>query len=681
MNSLKFTYGRLLPLPTTANCFPFCLGGLIAGETMEKDIQYHQVWEVPPPGQANDTAGPQFQSPGYQDPSTSQGHGIDYVTSPGSATRAIESFFHLFLNGVFVVLPIVGLAVWLGYHAREGGPISISSAVIGGRLTQEQAKAIDFVASALLAPFLLIVFDYVWFSGARVTAFNERDSSLPLATLVEISHTNSGSYDILKVSSLLRGGTLNTFLFAVLVVISAITRTAFSNIIAYEAYEREYPGTSTPMASLVQKGWAITNNTFSAYDDYNLTNSQLADFGSEAISILTAVSYRNASNKLTDGAYVAINATKSTLNGLSSNVVDMQDVPGYRMTMDCKAQKPTLLSLINSGASAVQMSVSDGWGLYFGQYPGQLDVLINAHTMNLSFVGFYTDKKSLYMVNVAEGNATKPCSYANGTAIHGPGCDPWAPIASPYGEMDYGVFNLTGGFTKSVRSAWGMNCTMYRETGSHSLARQADLSWSITSSTWSGTKEPALLMISDWQTILNFHSPSSQIPGLGGAFYPSSWSNITTDTDYKTYVETLLYAAAEMEHTMYQVKNAGAKADGDDSADTFYVPTVMTELVYRITYVPLILLVGLIALFIAALVPFAQLIRSMRLPSMTLWREINALRLVMDSLAVHPSETDVHNTRGASNKEIRSAAGDTKVAYVPATPEPGWALHLRRKMR
>ncbi|KAI1263669.1 hypothetical protein F5Y18DRAFT_393796 [Xylariaceae sp. FL1019] len=649
---------------------------------MEKDIQYHQVWEISSPDQGHDTTGSQrLQSPGRQDPSTTHGNDSNYATSPDSLKRAIESFAHLFLNSVFVLLPIIGLAVWLTYHAREGGPISISSAVIGGRLTQEQAKAIDFVASALLAPILLIVFDYVWFSGARVTAFNERDSSLPLATLVEISHTNSGSYDILKVSSILRGCTLNTFLFAVLVVISAVTRTAFSNIIAYEAYERQYPGKSTPMASLVQKGWAITNDTFSGYYDYNLTNSQLADFGSEAISILTAVSYRNASSKLTDGAYVAINATRNTLNGLPSNIVDLQGVPGYRMTMDCEAQQPALLSLINSGASAVQMTVSDGFGLYFGQYPGQLDVLINAHTMNLSFVGFYTDKKSLYIVNVAEGNATKPCSYANGTAIHGPGCDPWAPIASPYGEMDYGVFNLTGGFTKSVRSAWGMNCTMYRETGSHNLARQSDLSWNIASSAWSGMREPALLMISDWQTILNFHSPSSQIPGLGGAFYPSSWSNTTADTDYKTYVDTLLYAAAEMEYTMYQVKNADATADRDHNEDTFYVPTVTTELVYRITYVPLILLVGLLALFIAALVPFAQLIRSMHLPSMTLWREINTLRLVMDSLTADPSKTDVHITRGASNGEIRSVSSDIDVAYAATSPEPGWALHLRRKMR
>ncbi|KAI0017050.1 hypothetical protein F4780DRAFT_756992 [Xylariomycetidae sp. FL0641] len=663
---------------------------------MDKVVRYQEVRETSPRDGANETI---ISSDNSHERPTSRGPEVQYLGDEIPINRSIESLANILITIFLVLLPIAGLIVWLVYAQPEGGRLGIASAVIGGRLTQVQAKAVDFVSGALIAPFLLVLFNWAWFSTARVTALNEQDSSaVPLTTLVELSHTNCGSFDLFKVWSILSGRTFKLFLFALLVILSGVVKTAFANIIAYEAYSREYPSLSPPLASFVEKGWAFPNTTLVASslvaEDYNLTDAQLADFGSQAISILTGVSYQNATGKLTDGAYIGMNATKATLDGLASNIVGLEEVPAYRMTIGCEAKTPQTLLFMNTGTTAVQVSASDGKSLYSGQFPGQLDALTNANTMNTSFVTFRSgDRNSFYVINMSNGNATQPCKSANGTALDGPGCDPWTPIDSPYGAMDFKAFNLSAsGFkgANSISSAWGMNCSVYRESGTHQLTRQSDLSWTITSSKWAGDKKVVPLMLVDWQAALNFHSPSSQIPGLGGAFYPSSTNMTLGVTDYKAYAESFLYANGAMENAMYEIKNAdlskkatqSAEDDGAQASDTqFQVPCTKTELAYRITYVPVILLVGLLALLLAALVPLLLILRNFGVPSLRSWREVNTLRLVMDSLAVPTSESTVRYIHGASNGELLTVGGDVKVRYVHPPSTPGMMLEVGEGLR
>lgn len=70
-----------------------------------------------------------------------------------------------------VLIPVIATVVWLGVNAKRWKEFdwsAIHSNIIGGRLTQSQAKAIDLLCSALIAPSILAVFNFVWFSCARV---------------------------------------------------------------------------------------------------------------------------------------------------------------------------------------------------------------------------------------------------------------------------------------------------------------------------------------------------------------------------------------------------------------------------------------------------------------------------------------------------------------------------------
>jgi hypothetical protein len=71
---------------------------------------------------------------------------------------------------------------------------SFAGEKIGGRLTQPQAKAIDVVTGAILAPLTIAGFNAVLFNSARVSVVNERmGKAIPLRSLIAASSTSSGS--------------------------------------------------------------------------------------------------------------------------------------------------------------------------------------------------------------------------------------------------------------------------------------------------------------------------------------------------------------------------------------------------------------------------------------------------------------------------------------------------------
>lgn len=101
-----------------------------------------------------------------------------------------------------MVLPFIGLVVWLGFMSKEHRIFTtLTGATLGGYLTQTQAKAIDFVCSALLTPLLMASFNFVGFACARVCVANEVEAThrgsrgIPLQTLTTASSQSTGSYN------------------------------------------------------------------------------------------------------------------------------------------------------------------------------------------------------------------------------------------------------------------------------------------------------------------------------------------------------------------------------------------------------------------------------------------------------------------------------------------------------
>lgn len=93
---------------------------------------------------------------------------------------------------ILLVLPLAGLIIWLPFISKSEKGVGLESIAIGGRLTQVQAKAIDFMCGAVLAPLVVASFNYFWFSNLRVNAINEclPKRSISFKALAEASSTD-----------------------------------------------------------------------------------------------------------------------------------------------------------------------------------------------------------------------------------------------------------------------------------------------------------------------------------------------------------------------------------------------------------------------------------------------------------------------------------------------------------
>lgn len=164
-------------------------------------------------------------------------------------TKSTIYFLAILLTSI---VPLFGMAAWLIIvKVHQGGLIftGFTSAKIGGHLTQTQAKAIDFGCSALLAPLVMAGLNFTWFSCARVCVVNELDAThrgskgVPLQSLARASRTSVGTYDLLGLWELFNAKTWRLSVLGAVALLSAITSSALSNIIAYESFREHGPST------------------------------------------------------------------------------------------------------------------------------------------------------------------------------------------------------------------------------------------------------------------------------------------------------------------------------------------------------------------------------------------------------------------------------------------------------
>ncbi|EMR63227.1 hypothetical protein UCREL1_9841 [Eutypa lata UCREL1] len=101
-------------------------------------------------------------------------------------------------------------------------------------------------------------------------------------------------------------------------------------------------------------------------------------------------------------------------------------------------------------------------------------------------------------------------------------------------------------------------------------------------------------------------------------------------TPFEKYAQNFLYASASIEQIMY---NVAAADTARDLPEYFYgVDGGSEEEFYRITYVPLILLIGLLSLIGAAVTTGSMLIYTARTLSTRSFRQVDVLRLVFDGV-------------------------------------------------
>lgn len=191
---------------------------------------------------------------------------------PQAVVRTRRSNAYLSASVLTCTIPLSGMVAWLvTTKIQQGGLIftGFSSAKIGGHLTQTQAKAIDFSCSALLAPLLMAGLNFIWFACARVCVVNEHSTThlcsrgVPLQSLARASRTSVGTYDLIGLWELFSAKTWRLSILGTVALLSAISSSALSNIIAYESFEEEGPSTGAYTLRMLSDdsiGYYISSN-------------------------------------------------------------------------------------------------------------------------------------------------------------------------------------------------------------------------------------------------------------------------------------------------------------------------------------------------------------------------------------------------------------------------------------
>lgn len=574
-----------------------------------------------------------------------------------------------------VAAPLVVLIWWI-VDTIQHRPNMLAASIIGGRLSYFQAKAIDFVCGGIFAPLLMVLLDYHWFTNARVSVVNEqqKDSGWPLPTLVEASITSAGGFNLLKLRALLRGRTWRLSLLSLLVLLSGFAGKMLSNIIAYRAFTTDVPNSQQVTLRVMSDAY-IDSPQFDGLSILSQTQfsvSQQADIANQIAALFTGLNFKSAIAKLDAGtAYIGTNATTASLNALNQTVVGLTSVPGYRLSVDCQPVQPIEFSALQMGETYFEFTVisdkctaavNPSCGtIHYAALPGMMSIgSDSSNNDDYQYVAFPPDNMNVFLGYLYSFNDTK---YA---------------INSSFGEVYPTAFNMTPfGFqsTKAIMTTWGVSCSIVRQEGFLNYTRQPGQSWTIAGSLFSDKKSVAKTFLSNWQTDLNYQAPMSTISGIGPPLARTAGSLADslsiadgvinegqTPLNWTIFALNYLYASGEVQRISYEV---AAENSSSNQPDYFYNVSATTTIQhYQITYIPLLLLLGLLSVLSAAVITGAMAFYTRNTRSTQVARDVNVLRLLVDSVAGLQESAPAMAAAGTLDKaDLEKWAAEFRVRY------------------
>ncbi|KIW10339.1 hypothetical protein PV08_11301 [Exophiala spinifera] len=394
------------------------------------------------------------------------------------------------------LIPVV-LLLWLpldipklkNTNIFEGSPI-------GGRLTLIQAKALDFVSSAVLAPFILAALHLIM-------------SGIPVYTLVEASATTPGSFDVFKLWTLCSSRSGRRMALAILTLLAAFAKSFLSNIIAYEEFMQPVDATPVQLRLLAGPSMSSTSEyqadsthfdvkLNSTVDDFWVaSHDQRREFAMQTTSVLQQVAWQNSNLSLNSSVYVAVNVTTAELSAVAGSVIGLHDVRAVRATIECCPYSPSSVKYVdwsgiqNAGLPAPRIELTlDNWT---ANVPAPLSVFKDGGSASISnsldFLAYNMSADSIYIGSVALISA--PLIQRNWTKNN------TVPLATPFGALQATRHNLTENANGTCDEGyvceylvWGLVCSIHQQQGLLNLARgTAGQKWTIGSARWELTEE------------------------------------------------------------------------------------------------------------------------------------------------------------------------------------------------
>jgi hypothetical protein len=226
-------------------------------------------------------------------------------------------------------------------------------------------------------------------------------------------------------------------------------------------------------------------------------------------------------------------------------------------------------------------------------------------------------------------------------------------------------------------AAWGVQCIISTEAGHLDLQRGDDNTWSTSNSTWDNATtpmSPISLSIEEGE----YMAPGYQWPSMGDLVgrvtqcSKGSESCATTldpgNLDLERTINNTLYAIGEADRIFYDVV-----AQDSTRERVQEVKGNERKLVYRITYVPLLLLLGLISCTIAGSIPAVLLLYNLYKASNAFWKwqATDPVRLVVDAVLGLREEHSLAAMHGQTNETLSVWGKHYGVKFVRRVGDKG----------
>ena len=592
----------------------------------------------------------------------------------GTQRRAFY-YTSVFATRIVATFTLIAFAIiaWIIARVVHNGSSWTAGALIGsgGSFSQPQAKLVDLVCSSVIAPLIMALFNYYCFKIARTWAVNEytgRRHNISLQALVEVSTTDHGSYAPIKLYTLLQTHRLRIILLAAITLLSAISYSALANVVAYEAYTHNGANTTTSLQYLYPSPTHLDN---SSQLPLLSTTQQNAEFASQWFTVLTSLGYISADQYLDEGAYVNINMTNASLARVPSGITDLLSVPAYRLTYNCKPSTPDIPFSTMMGAVDQQLviSVSEKNPLnntetlpYTARIWNGASAILSADNDQYESVAFGMGlpSYSFYLGSIGSFNTSNYTSITSfGPLKHMAFNNTLSPLP---GQSSLG--------TKYVLSMWGVVCSVSRQTGNIDLHRNGDF-WTRTPGQFSDDRTAVPLLLNDLQLDPSYISPiQGAFAGIGGALAASTnitnasetESNYLDYPDFATWANNCLYAEGEAQRIAYEIASTVPSSDSADDANLGYGVQAQSGLLrYRMTFVPWILIFGLLSLVLVGLIVLPLAV--VKELAMSEGRVVTPLRVVIDAGAGLESESFQGMERWG-DEEIDGWGAKQMVRYV-----------------
>lgn len=515
------------------------------------------------------------------------------ISPCANPTYQIQKFFgNVFRYSRFLILlstlalPLIALVAWLASTAPKSKLFgSFAGLVIGGRFSQSAAKAIDILCSGFLAPALMAVLNLIWFGSARLAIRASRGTSqeqqrgIPLATLVTASGMFTGSYNVIDFLSLRRGRMGRLHCLILLAVSSAVSWTSLSNIIAYEAYTETRPSnakyklrtlndmeidpTTLTSNNLVGQAQVLAPQT-----SFKFNVQQQASISEQLTNLLNQMLISNSSSLDSEGGYIVVNATNSSLADLEPTVVALYDIPAFRLSAVCEPALlvPPSLNPVQMGEDAVQMhgtlSLSNSTGqMYYYWYPGVTGDIKSRYTSEMPVVLFSLNYQHAVLGYMHTNNWNNS-------------------ISTQYGEIEPVVLNLAS--INSTVTTYSLYCSLLRQEGLVNYTRSTGQTWGLSGSQFQPSKSPQRSFIGDWQVVLNYHAmtEAGTIPGIapaisGGLACAVGDGQLVTcsSVNFSTFASNFVLASGRAQSILF---NVAAMNSSRDRPEYFYNVTGAT---------------------------------------------------------------------------------------------------------